>query len=318
MNLTNSKRKALISICVPVLNEEKNLTRLHSELCAMARTVQSNLRFEFIFTDNNSSDNSWKVIKQLSMNDPRVRGFKFARNIGFQRSIYFGYMQAKGNAVVQIDADLQDPPETILKFIKSWQKGYKVVVGIRRKRAENLFMRKFRNFGYFLISKFARFEITKNAGDFRLIDREVVEILRKSNNPQPYLRGAIAGMGFSEKGIIYDRRQRTQGESKMGLKTLVKLGFTGLVNYSNVLSNLAVMIFTVSLTLSIVGIIANLSAKFNTSMNNIPPGFTTVVILLFIVIAVNSLFFAILIHYLQHIHIVVTNDNQVVVTERID
>jgi dolichol-phosphate mannosyltransferase len=314
----NSKRKVLISICVPVLNEEKNLTKLHTELCAIARTVQGNSHFEFIFTDNNSSDNSWKVIKELSKNDPRVRGYRFARNIGFQRSIYFGYMQAKGNAIVQIDADLQDPPETILKFLKSWQEGYKVVVGIRRKRAENLFMRKFRNFGYALISKLARFEITKNAGDFRLIDREVVEILRKSNNPHPYLRGAIAGMGFSEKGIFYDRRQRTQGNSKIGLTSVVKLGFTGLINYSNVLSKLAVMIFTVSLTLSIVGMLVNLSAKFNTSMNNVPPGFTTVVILLFIVIAVNSLFFAILIHYLQQIHIVVTNENQVVVTERID
>jgi dolichol-phosphate mannosyltransferase len=316
MTKKSLKNKPLISICIPVLNEEKNIKKLYSELCAVSKTREREFKFEFVFTDNNSTDKTWTIIKELSKNDSRIRGFRFPKNIGFQRSIFYGYMQARGKAIIQIDADLQDPPITILEFLSGWKEGYKVVVGIRRGRRENLFIRSFRKLGYIVIARFARFEITKDAGDFRLIDREVVEILRASNNPQPYLRGAVSAIGFPEKKIVYDRQERKQGDSKIGFKTLVKLGFSGLINYSNLLSKLALLVFTISLLLSVIGIFLNLKAKFISNSNDIPPGFTTVVILLFISITINSLFFAIIIHYLQRIHSVVTNEEQVVVIER--
>ena len=312
-----SIKKKLISICIPVLNEEQNIANLYSELQLLARKLNNSFNFEFIFTDNNSTDLTWKLIKKISKSDSRVRGFRFTRNIGFQQSIYFNYMQAKGDAIVQIDADLQDPPSVITDFLKGWVSGFKVVVGIRRERHENFLLSKFRKFGYYFLSRAARFKITQNAGDFRLIDREVVEILRKSKNPQPYLRGAIAGLGFPEKEVIYDRRMRNAGKSKIGFIAIIKLGFTSIVNYSNLLSKLAAIIFGVSFLLSIVGIVNFYISKINSTPGYLPPGFTTLAILLLMSITINSLFFAIIIHYLQRIHLISTNDELVVVLEEI-
>jgi dolichol-phosphate mannosyltransferase len=311
------QKKKLVSICIPVLNEEQNIEILYSELKSLAEQLKNRFNFEFVFTDNNSTDLTWNLIKNISKGDLRIRGYKFTRNIGFQQSIYFNYMQAKGEAVVQIDADLQDPPHIIIDFLNGWESGFKVVVGIRRERRENFFLSKFRKFGYFFLSKVARFRITKNAGDFRLIDREVVEILRKSNNPEPYLRGAIAGLGFPEKEIIYDRRTRNAGKSKIGFSALIKLGFTSIVNYSNLLSRLAFIIFVVAFFFSIVGVINFYISKITSTPGYLPPGFTTLAILLLMSIAINSLFFAIIIHYLQRLHLISANNEPVVVLEKI-
>lgn len=133
------QKKKLISICIPVLNEEQNIEILYSELKSLAEQLKNKFNFEFIFTDNNSTDLTWNLIKNISEGDLRIRGYKFTRNIGFQQSIYFNYMQAKGEAIVQIDADLQDPPHIIIDFLNGWESGFKVVVGIRRGRRENFF-----------------------------------------------------------------------------------------------------------------------------------------------------------------------------------
>jgi glycosyltransferase involved in cell wall biosynthesis len=315
--IKNPTIKKLISICIPVLNEEQNIEILYSELNSLAEQLENKYNFEFIFTDNNSSDLTWHLIKNIRKSDLRIRGFRFTRNIGFQQSIYFNYMQAKGDAIVQIDADLQDPPRIVIDFLNGWENGFKVVVGVRRERHENFFLRKFRQFGYSFLSKVARFRITKNAGDFRLIDREVVEILRKSNNPEPYLRGAIAGLGFPEKEIIYDRRTRNAGKSKIGLNALIKLGFTSIVNYSNLLSRIAVIIFVVAFLFSIAGVISFYVSKITSTPGYLPPGFTTIAILLLMSIGINSLFFAIIIHYLQRLHLISANNEPIVVLEKI-
>ncbi len=313
----SSKKKKLISICIPVLNEEQNIQSFYAELKSISTKLNTKFKFEFIFTDNNSTDSTWNLIKQIQLGDSRVRGYKFTRNIGFQQSIYFNYMQAQGDAIVQIDADLQDPPSVIVDFLEGWVAGYKVVVGIRRNRPENFLLSRFRRYGYSFLSRTARFKITQNAGDFRLIDREVIEILRKSKNPQPYLRGAIAGLGFPEKEVVYDRQIRKAGKSKIGLFALIKLGFSSIVNYSNLLSRFAATVFGVSFFLSLLGMINFYISKITSKPGYLPPGFTTLAILLFVSIAINSLFFAIIIHYLQRIHSISTNDEPIVVLEEI-
>ena len=311
------KNKKLISVCIPVLNEEKNIEILYSELKALAKKVDSKYVFEFVFTDNRSTDSTWELIKKIGKFDPRVRGYRFTKNIGFQQSIYFNYMQAKGDAIVQIDADLQDPPNVILDFLIGWTEGYKVVVGVRRNRKEKILLNKFREFGYSFLSRTARFKITENAGDFRLIDREVVEILRQSHNPEPYLRGAIAGMGFPEKEVVYDRKLRNAGESKIGFISLIKLGFEGLINYSNFLLRLSQFTFILSFTLSILGIsLYGFTRVFNNGPY-LPPGLTSIIILILTSLAANSLFFVVCIKYLQSIHRVITNNESIIVLDKI-
>jgi dolichol-phosphate mannosyltransferase len=300
-----------------VLNEEKNIEKLYSELKSLAKKVDNNYIFEFIFTDNKSTDSTWEIIKKIGKYDSRVRGYQFTKNIGFQQSIYFNYMQAKGDAVVQIDADLQDPPNVILDFLIGWAEGFKVVVGVRRNRKEKILLNKFREFGYSFLSKAARFRITENAGDFRLIDREVIEILRQTQNPEPYLRGAIAGMSFPEKEVIYDRKIRNAGESKIGFISLIKLGFEGLINYSNFLLRVSQFTFVLSFILSILGIISYGFTKIFTKAPYLPPGLTSIIVLILISISANSLFFVVCIKYLQSIHTVVTKNESIIVLDKI-
>jgi glycosyltransferase involved in cell wall biosynthesis len=311
-------RKKLVSVCIPVLNEEQNIESLYSELNLLARKAQNNFDFEFIFTDNRSTDLTWEKIRKIQKHDKRIRAYRFTKNIGFQQSIYFNYMKAKGDAVVQIDADLQDPPIVILDFLAGWVEGFKVVVGIRQKRSENRFINHFRKIGYTFLSRTARFRITENAGDFRLIDREVVEILRQSQNPEPYLRGAIAGLAYPEKKVIYDRKPRNAGESKIGFISVLKLGFEGLINYSNLLLKVSQVTFMFSLFLSTCGIVLYSYTKVFSKSSYLPPGFTSIIMLIFILLTTNSLFFAICIKYLQSIHNVVTRNEPIVVLDKIE
>lgn len=131
-NLAN--RKPLISISIPVLNEAENLPSLYSRLCELADKMSEKCDLEFVFSDNHSDDNTWELLSELADKDPRVKAISFSKNYGFQRSILANYMHTKGDAVMQIDADLQDPPEMLESFFELWQQGFHVVYGIRKKR----------------------------------------------------------------------------------------------------------------------------------------------------------------------------------------
>jgi dolichol-phosphate mannosyltransferase len=312
-----TRTRSLISICVPVLNEELNIEKLYKELAFIAEKVSMKYKFEFIFTDNDSEDQTWTKIKEIGKHDSRIKGFRFAKNVGFQQSVLFGYMQARGSAAIQIDADLQDPPEVILDFLKGWEQGFKVVVGVRQNRPENFILTTFRRFGYYFISKVSDFRITQNAGDFRLIDREVIEVLRKSNNPNPYLRGAIAKIGLPEKSIFYTRNQRKLGTSKFGIKNILSLGLSGIINYSNILQKFALMIFGTTTLLSLAGIIILVYSKFTFNSILFPRGFASIAILILSTITINSLFFSIVIHYLQKLHSILIKDDFITVLDKI-
>jgi dolichol-phosphate mannosyltransferase len=161
----------------------------------------------------------------------------------------------RGAAVVEIDADMQDPPEMIADFISKWEEGYPVVYGIRRQRKEGAFLGAVRRIGYWAVDKLSEHAIPRGAGDFRLIDRRVVEALLAQHNPRPYIRGTIASMGFKSFGIHYDRVARTEGESKIPLGKILKLGFAGIIDNSIVPLRLAVFI-GISLMLLALAVIA--------------------------------------------------------------
>ena len=143
----NPKILPLISICVPVLNEEASIIHLVERLDSLRLRLAASYNFEYIFTDNKSTDNTWEILCEISLTHPEIRAFQFGKNIGFQKSILFNYRQANGAAVIQIDADLQDPPEIIETFLQHWEQGYKVVSGVREDRNESRFMKWFRAAG---------------------------------------------------------------------------------------------------------------------------------------------------------------------------
>lgn len=301
--MTNtSAYKPLISISIPVLNEEGNINQLYQRLCALADQMQSRCNLEFIFSDNHSDDKTWSLLSDLASKDERIKAIRFSKNVGFQRSILANYMHTNGDAVMQIDADLQDPPEMLGAFFEEWRKGNQVVYGIRNKRPENFLLHNFRKFGYWVIDKISEHPIPRDVGDFRLIDRKVVDSLLQIKAANPYLRGMIAGLGFNQTGIRYDRNARIAGESKFNVSRLIRLGLTAVFNHSTVPLRAASFLGLLILLASTLGALYYLVLKL--LYPQLPQGLASIHILVMFGIGLNSFLLGIIGEYLLRIYIV--------------
>lgn len=310
------KNKPLISISIPVLNEEGNIDALYGRLCALAQRMQDRCNLEFVFSDNHSDDQTWAMLSALAGKDDRVRAIRFSKNFGFQRSILANYMHTRGDAVMQIDADLQDPPEMLEAFFEQWQKSYQVVYGIRKKRPENLFLHAFRKLGYWVIDKISEHPIPRDVGDFRLIDRKVVQSLSQIKTANPYLRGMIAGLGFNQTGIPYDRDARTVGESKFNVSRLVRLGLTAVFNHSTVPLRAASFLGAFILAVSILGALYYVILKV--LHPEFPQGLASIHILVLFGIGLNSFLLGIIGEYLLRIYLVLRAEPVAIVEQSLN
>jgi glycosyltransferase involved in cell wall biosynthesis len=300
------KRKPLISICVPVFNEERNIRPVYDALVTTLAEVNEQYEFEFLFTDNHSSDRTFEVLAELASVDPRVRAIRFSRNFGFQRSILTAYNNARGDAAVQIDCDLQDPPSLIIEFLRKWQSGYQVVYGVRTTRKESWGMSTTRKIFYRLIDSLSDDPLPHDAGDFRLIDRRVLDQLLKFDDYQPYLRGAIAALGFEQIGIPYSRAERHYGESKFSFGELIGLALDGILNHSVVPLRIATYLGLLISLLTFLGIVGYGIGRVVFGANW-PPGFATVIMLILGSLSLNALFLGIIGEYIGRIYRQVKN-----------
>jgi dolichol-phosphate mannosyltransferase len=307
-----NKVKKLVSVAIPVKNESPNLQVLYEALTQLADSHPM-YGFEFVFTDNHSSDSSWEKLRQFSVADSRIRGVRFSKDFGFQNSILENYRICKGDAVIQLDADLQDPPELIGLFLENWERGYHVVYGIRRRPEETILLRKFRDIGYFAINILSESRIPKGAGDFRLLDRKVITALLQQNHSKPYLRGMVAGLGFNQLGLVYERKSRKFGESKFPASKLLSLGLNGIINHSTFPLRLATYAGGVLLILSA---IASIYSVFSFILSdNLPRGFTSLQVVQFLTIGINSFFLGIIGEYVLRIYRIVRKDPQIIVED---
>jgi len=290
--------RPLISIVVPVYNEEANIGPFYA---AVTAKLEPEYRFEFVFTDNHSVDRTFPLLRDLAAQDSRVRAYRFSRNFGFQRSIMTGYSRAKGDAAIQIDVDLQDPPELISQFIQMWQEGADVVYGVRVKRQESWVVNIQRVMFYRLIDYLSEEKIPLDAGDFRLISRRVIELLKSFEDAQPYLRGTIATLGFKQVGIQYNRKARARGESKFPFSKLVSLAIDGILNHSIVPLRISTYFgFAVS-TLTFLGVIIYSTAKL-VRHAAWPAGFATLAALILGSISINAMLLGIIGEYLGRMY----------------
>jgi polyisoprenyl-phosphate glycosyltransferase len=306
----------LISIAVPVLNEADNLDALYARLDGLAQRMAGKCELEFVFTDNASSDGTWDKLTELSARDERIRAIRFSKNFGFQRSILANYVHARGDAVMQIDADLQDPPELLEQFFDLWRQGYQVVFGVRRKRREGVLMNALRKAGYWVIDKIGEYPIPRDAGDFRLIDRKVVEALKKYNPSNPYLRGLIAGMGFRQIGVPYDRDARVAGESKFGVGQLIRLGLSGVFNHSVIPLRLATYAGVLLVGLSVLGALYYVFLRL--VHPDLPQGLASIHILVLFGIGFQSLLLGILGEYLLRIYVMLRAEPVAIVAQSLN
>lgn len=295
-------KKPLISISIPVLNEAGNLDALYRRLCQIGEKLSPGYDLEFVFSDNHSDDTTWNRLCEFAENDKRVKAIRFSKNFGFQRSILANYLHTHGDAVMQVDADLQDPPEMLEAFLEKWRQGYSVVYGIRRKRPEGVLIRAFRRLGYWVIDTLSEHPIPRDVGDFRLIDRKVIDALTKIRTASPYLRGMIAGLGFSQTGIPYDRDARVAGESKFDVSRLVRLGMTAVFNHSTVPLRFASLAGGVMLGVSILGALYYLGLRL--THPELPQGLASIHILVLFGIGLQSLLMGIIGEYLLRIYLI--------------
>lgn len=226
--------KPLLSVVVPIYSEEKSINEFYNRTKKMLSNMESKIDHEIIFIDDGSKDKSLDLLKELNQKDKKVRVITFSRNFGHQFAITAGIDHAKGDSVVIIDGDLQDPPEVIPEMIAKWKEGYKVVYGVRKKRkGENVIKLLTSKLFYRLIKNLSHVEIPVDAGDFRLLDEKVVNILKSIREENRYIRGLISWIGFPQYGLLYKRDRRYAGETKYTLKKMIKFAFDGIISFSD-------------------------------------------------------------------------------------
>jgi len=292
--------RRLISLVMPVYNEEANVDRAYAALTALFETLPS-YELEFVFTDNHSEDATFDCLAALARADDRVKVIRFNRNYGFQRSLLVAYRHASGNAAIQIDCDLQDPPELIRKFLELWEEGHDVVVGLRRRRHEQPLLTWGRRAFYLLLSRISDEQITRDAGDFRLVDRSVIDRLRTVDDLNPYVRGIVSSFAARAIGIPYDRLPRRHGRSKFPMRKLVGFALDGILGHSilplRLASYVGLSISFVTFMLSLAYVVGALFAG-----RSWPSGFATVIVVILFGISLNAIFLGIIGEYVSRIY----------------
>jgi dolichol-phosphate mannosyltransferase len=241
------------SIVTSIFNEAKTLPELHRRVSEVMNS--SGESWELILVDDGSTDGSTDLIRRLAREDPSVRPVIFARNFGHQIGITAGLDHSLGQAVIIMDADLQDPPEVIFDLIAKWREGYEIVFAVRSEReGEGWFKLFTASLFYRLIARITDVEIPLDAGDFRLMDREVVNVLNRMRERHRFLRGMSAWVGFQQIGVPYRRAARFAGETKYPFQKMFKLAINAITGFSYFPLQLATYVGFVSAGISILSI----------------------------------------------------------------
>jgi len=241
-----TNKKLLCSVVVPLFNEEGNLAELHNRLADMFRKIS--MDYEIIFVDDGSSDGSIDVVRKIASSDNNVKYISFSRNFGHEFASTAGFDNCLGDVVILIDADLQDPPEIIPNMIKKWQQGYKVVYARRKRReGESIFKRATSWMFYRLLDKLAEIKVPLDTGDFRLMDKSVIDSVNLCREKNRFIRGLVAWVGFDQTDIQYERSARNAGETKYSFWKLMILSIDAILGFSNLPLHL-VSIFGIFIT----------------------------------------------------------------------
>lgn len=255
------QRRMLLSVVVPCMNEEESLRQTHQQLVSVLQ--QAPVSFEIIYVDDGSSDATATVLRELQAANDFVRVIRFSRNFGHQVAITAGIEHAGGDAVVIIDADLQDPPEVILEFLAKWQDGYDVVYGVRTERdGETAFKLLSAKMFYRFFTRMSDTRMPLDTGDFRLMDRRVVDALISMPERDRFVRGMVSWLGFSQVAVPYHRASRVAGTTKFSLFKMMRFALDGIFSFSILPLRMATWIGFAASGVSILGIIVVLLERF--------------------------------------------------------
>lgn len=305
-----------ISVVTQCYNEEENVQEVYERVKKVMQSL-ARYSYEHIFIDNCSKDKTVNILKDIARNDKNVKVIINTRNFGPVRSANYAILQAKGEAVISLVADLQDPPEMILEFVKKWEEGYKIVIGVKYQSEEScikVFLRK----GYYnLIGRLSEVELVKNFTGYGLYDQEVIKILRKIDDPYPYFRGLICDIGFERAEIPYKQPRRKRGITKYNLYMLYDMAMLGMTSHSKVPLRLVTMFGFAFAVLSLLVAFGYLLYKL-IFWKSFSLGMAPLVIGFFFFASMQLFFLGILGEYIGSIHTHVLKRPLVIEKERIN
>jgi glycosyltransferase involved in cell wall biosynthesis len=307
------KKISFVSGCY---NEEQNLDELVRRVFAVAGKFK-NYEFEYLLIDNCSTDGSEAVLRRLAAADSRIKVIFNVRNFGHIRSPYYGMLQARGDAIIYLASDLQDPPEIMEQFIPKWEEGWKVVAGIKNSSEESPLFFMVRRAYYELVARLAELDLLKNFTGFGLYDREVIEQLRRMEDPYPYHRGMISELGYPVAKIPFAQAKRRRGFSKNNFYTLYDIAMLGFTNHSKVPLRMATMLgFFFGVLFALVGLVY-LAAKLFW-WHQFALGLAPIIVGLFFVGSIQLFFIGVIGEYIGAIHTKVIKRPLVVERERLN
>lgn len=287
------------SFVLPVFNEQETLPTLRARMVAFIDGLDADS--EVILVDDGSRDRSYRMMLEICEQDARFKCLRLSRNFGHQVAITAGIDAARGDAVIVMDADLQDPPEVVRDMIARWKDGYGVVYGRRRSRGgETAFKKASASVFYRLLARLSEVDIPTDVGDFRLMDRAVVDAFKQMREQNRYVRGMVAWMGFDQTAVEYDREERFAGETKYPLKKMLKLAANGIVGFSNVplriILGLGMFVATGSFLLGLGAVFVKVSGMFTV------PGWTSLLLAVAFLSGVQLVVLGVVGEYIGRIH----------------
>jgi dolichol-phosphate mannosyltransferase len=287
------------SLVIPVRDEEECLPELLARVRALMERLDGSA--EVVLIDDGSRDRSYEIVAEACRSDPRLHAIQLSRNFGHQVAITAGLDAARGNAVVVMDADLQDPPEVVLELAARWREGYEVVHAVRAKReGESAFKTASASWFYRLLARLGDVDVPGNAGDFRLVDRKAVDAFRRMRETNRYVRGMFGWIGFRQTTVEYARVERFAGKSKYPLSKMIKFALDGIISFSSVPLRAALRVGFVLSALSIAAGIAAIVLKLSGALE--VPGWTSVIFAVTFLGGAQLLTIGIMGEYISRIH----------------
>lgn len=310
-------KKKTISIMVPTYNEEENVVLMYEALKNIFQKELKKYNYEILFIDNKSQDNTRTLIRDICAKDKNVKAIFNAQNFGQFNSPYYGLISTTGDCTISVAADFQDPVEMIPKFVKEWENGYKIVIGIKNKSEESKIVYALRSLYYKMIKKFSEVEQIEHFTGFGLYDKDFIEVLKNLDDPDPYLRGIVAELGFERKEIPFTQPKRQRGKSSNNWYRLYDAAMLGITSYTKIGLRLATIVGFIISFLSILVALIYLVLKF-CNWNSFQAGIAPILIGVFLLGGMQIFFIGFLGEYILNINQRIMHRPLVVVEEKLN
>lgn len=306
-----------ISVVIPMYNEEKVAKHCYERIVKILNILED-YNYEIIFVNDGSKDNTLEILEEIANEDTNVKIISFSRNFGHQAAVTSGIKEVTGDAIVIIDADLQDPPELILEMLKYWEQGYEVIYGKRKvRKSESAFKLLTAKMFYKTLNALSDVEIPRDTGDFRLVDRKVINVVNSMPEHNKFLRGLFSWVGFKQIAYEYERQARFAGKTKYPLKKMIQLASDGIISFSTKPLKLVGGLGIITIIISVAILIYSL-VSYAFDLNQLEPGWTSIMVAITLFSGVQLLSIWIISEYIARIYTETKQRPQYIIDKKIN